>query len=145
MSISLDTMPAPVRSYFTAMNAFDSVGMAGSSPATASLTTSSASSGDLKRSSGGLTVRASPTRSSGPPSPAPRPTTATTSSPPKLTASTTRPGALMDDAPAGRVPLGTALPLGQIPRADVATLVLEVPEQSASAGHAWGATSGPRR
>jgi hypothetical protein len=27
MSINLDTMPAPVRSYFTAMNAFDSAGM----------------------------------------------------------------------------------------------------------------------
>ncbi|MBP3193762.1 SDR family oxidoreductase [Natronogracilivirga saccharolytica] len=53
-----------------------------------------------------------------------------------------RPGRLTDDLPAGRVTLGPDLESGEIPRADVATVVAEVLENQGTIGHQWDVVSG---
>ena len=62
MSIALDSnVPAPIRDYFTAMNAFNSEGMIAPFTDDGWSMTSSASSGGLTRSSAGQIRKASAT------------------------------------------------------------------------------------
>jgi len=53
-----------------------------------------------------------------------------------------RPGGLTDQPGTGRVQLGTHVPFGDIPRADVAATAIAAPATPASAGHAWSLVSG---
>jgi uncharacterized protein YbjT (DUF2867 family) len=53
-----------------------------------------------------------------------------------------RPGGLTDDAGTGRVTLGTDVPRGEIPRADVAEVVAAVLENPATIGHQWVVVGG---
>lgn len=53
-----------------------------------------------------------------------------------------RPGRLTDGLPTGRVTLGSDLERGEIPRADVATVVAETLEIPKSIGHQWDVVSG---
>ncbi len=53
-----------------------------------------------------------------------------------------RPGRLTDDLPTGRIALAERLDSGEVPRADVASVVAEVLEIPESAGYQWDLTSG---
>jgi len=53
-----------------------------------------------------------------------------------------RPGGLTDQPGTGRIQLGTHVPFGDIPRADVAATAVSALASPASAGHAWGLVSG---
>jgi uncharacterized protein YbjT (DUF2867 family) len=53
-----------------------------------------------------------------------------------------RSGGLTDQPGTGRVQLGTHVPFGDIPRADVAATAVAALASPASAGHAWGLVSG---
>ena len=54
-----------------------------------------------------------------------------------------RPGGLTDQPGTGRVQLGTHVPFGDIPRADVAATAVATLASPASVGHAWGLVSRP--
>lgn len=56
-----------------------------------------------------------------------------------------RPGALVDDAPAGTITLGEEVARGQIPRADVAALLAETLADDRTIGKQWEAVSGPAK
>ena len=53
-----------------------------------------------------------------------------------------RPGGLTDQPGTSRVQLGTHVPYGDIPRADVAATAATALASPASAGHAWGRVCG---
>ena len=53
-----------------------------------------------------------------------------------------RPGGLTDQPGTGRVQLGTHVPYGDIPRADVAATAVAALASPASAGHAWSLVRG---
>ncbi|MBM7515988.1 SDR family oxidoreductase [Nocardioides nitrophenolicus] len=53
-----------------------------------------------------------------------------------------RPGRLTDDPPTGRVTLGTDVPRGEVPRADVAAVLAAVLDHPTSVGHQWNLVGG---
>lgn len=53
-----------------------------------------------------------------------------------------RPGGLTDDAPTGRVTLGEKVDRGQIPRGDVAALIVAALEDDSTIGQQWEAVTG---
>lgn len=53
-----------------------------------------------------------------------------------------RPGRLTDDLPTGRIEIGPGLDSGQIPRADVATVIAEILDMPKTIGRQWDLISG---